>query len=269
MELCCCYCHYLCTLICMLIYLSTNLSAYIFHLRYIHSCIHFQINLAIHWIVLIYLLFPFSHVPLLLCPRLANTIEDEGGVDKIIITHSDNIQDHDKWAARFPNAKRIMHRWVGCDSCVVPPPPAPCHTLFVPVHGTPTAPPAVSHQLCFLYVYMCGCVSFIPSLSPSFLEPTPATQPPSARRCSREEAYGTPATTYTSYTHRWENNPSPGSSPYQPCPWPQPIVLTPLSVTLSICRAILQDLCVCCSGRRRTPWCSQGTTSPTLRPRRL
>jgi hypothetical protein len=42
--------------------------------------------------------------------RLAKTIELEGGVSKIIITHSDDIQDHDKWKARFPEAQRIMHR---------------------------------------------------------------------------------------------------------------------------------------------------------------
>ena len=143
---------HLCTLICMFIYLSTSLSAYIFHLRYIHSYIHFQINLSIHWVVLIYLLFPFSHVPPLLCSRLANTIEDEGGVDKIIITHSDNIQDHDKWAARFPNAKRIMHRWVGCDSCVVPPPPPPA--LFSLFQSTALPPP---HQQCPTNSDFCMC----------------------------------------------------------------------------------------------------------------
>ena len=42
--------------------------------------------------------------------RLAKTIEEEGGVDKVIITHSDDTQDHEKWKTRFPNVQRIMHR---------------------------------------------------------------------------------------------------------------------------------------------------------------
>ena len=56
------------------------------------------------------LLLSFYFILFLFIFRLAKTIEEEGGVDKIIITHSDNIQDHDKWKNRFPNAQRIMHR---------------------------------------------------------------------------------------------------------------------------------------------------------------
>lgn len=42
--------------------------------------------------------------------KLANTLELEGGVQKIIVTHSDNIADHQKWKDRFPNLQRIIHR---------------------------------------------------------------------------------------------------------------------------------------------------------------
>jgi hypothetical protein len=53
---------------------------------------------------------PKTYLHLYSSLRLAKTIELEGGVAKIIITHSDDIQDHDKWKARFPEAQRIMHR---------------------------------------------------------------------------------------------------------------------------------------------------------------
>lgn len=48
------------------------------------------------------------------CPRfnsrLANTVEQEGGIDFIMLTHKDDIAHHQKWKTRFPNLKRIMHR---------------------------------------------------------------------------------------------------------------------------------------------------------------
>eukprot|EP01038_Epipyxis_sp_PR26KG_P014530 gene14530-19507_t len=42
--------------------------------------------------------------------RLAKGIEEEGGLSKIILTHKDDVADHKKWKARFPNAQRIIHR---------------------------------------------------------------------------------------------------------------------------------------------------------------
>ena len=42
--------------------------------------------------------------------RLANIIEEEGGVEKLIITHRDNCPDHERWKARFPALQRVIHR---------------------------------------------------------------------------------------------------------------------------------------------------------------
>ena len=43
--------------------------------------------------------------------RLAKVVEEEfGGIDKIIITHRDNVHDLDKWKTRFPQATRVIHR---------------------------------------------------------------------------------------------------------------------------------------------------------------
>jgi hypothetical protein len=57
--------------------------------------------------------------------KLAQTIEEEGGIEKIIITHSDNIEGHEKWKARFPDVQRIIHRlglglglWLGLENRV-------------------------------------------------------------------------------------------------------------------------------------------------------
>jgi len=41
---------------------------------------------------------------------LANIIEEEGGVEKLIITHRDNCPDHERWKARFPALQRVIHR---------------------------------------------------------------------------------------------------------------------------------------------------------------
>ena len=42
--------------------------------------------------------------------RLANIVEEEGGIDKLIITHRDNFPGHEKWKERFPSLQRIIHR---------------------------------------------------------------------------------------------------------------------------------------------------------------
>jgi len=42
--------------------------------------------------------------------RLAQAIEAEGPLLYIILTHKDDVADHDKWAKRFPAAQRIIHR---------------------------------------------------------------------------------------------------------------------------------------------------------------
>jgi ferredoxin len=49
------------------------------------------------------------------CPRfssqLANSIEEEcGDISTIILTHKDDVKDHEKWKKRFPNLQRIIHR---------------------------------------------------------------------------------------------------------------------------------------------------------------
>lgn len=42
--------------------------------------------------------------------RLADLIEQQGGVKYMVLTHRDDVFDHDRWKARFPTAQRIMHR---------------------------------------------------------------------------------------------------------------------------------------------------------------
>lgn len=42
--------------------------------------------------------------------RLANAIEEEGGLRYIIMTHSDDIVDNEKWVKRFPGCERIIHK---------------------------------------------------------------------------------------------------------------------------------------------------------------
>ena len=43
--------------------------------------------------------------------KLAETIEKEcGGMEYMVLTHRDDVQDHDKWKQRFPNLQRIIHR---------------------------------------------------------------------------------------------------------------------------------------------------------------
>jgi glyoxylase-like metal-dependent hydrolase (beta-lactamase superfamily II) len=41
--------------------------------------------------------------------RLATKIEALGGLDWILLTHMDDVADHERWAARFPRAQRVMH----------------------------------------------------------------------------------------------------------------------------------------------------------------
>jgi glyoxylase-like metal-dependent hydrolase (beta-lactamase superfamily II)/ferredoxin len=43
--------------------------------------------------------------------RLADAIEEEcGGIDTLILTHKDDVADHQKWKDRFPKMERIIHR---------------------------------------------------------------------------------------------------------------------------------------------------------------
>ena len=48
------------------------------------------------------------------CPRynsnLGKQLDDFGGIDTLIITHKDDIPEHDKWKKRYPNMQRIIHR---------------------------------------------------------------------------------------------------------------------------------------------------------------
>ena len=53
------------------------------------------------------------YVCMYVCIRLADNMEAEGGLAMIILTHKDDIADHDKWKSRFPAAQRVIHRWVG------------------------------------------------------------------------------------------------------------------------------------------------------------
>jgi len=43
-------------------------------------------------------------------PGLASTIERMGGLKYIFLTHRDDVSDHAKWAERFPDAVRIIHK---------------------------------------------------------------------------------------------------------------------------------------------------------------
>jgi len=42
--------------------------------------------------------------------KLASSIEAEGGISFLILTHRDDVADHNKWKDRFPNLERIIHR---------------------------------------------------------------------------------------------------------------------------------------------------------------
>jgi glyoxylase-like metal-dependent hydrolase (beta-lactamase superfamily II) len=48
--------------------------------------------------------------------RLANRIEEEGGLRYMILTHKDNFGDHQKWKDRFPDVDRVLHRADGVAS---------------------------------------------------------------------------------------------------------------------------------------------------------
>jgi glyoxylase-like metal-dependent hydrolase (beta-lactamase superfamily II) len=41
--------------------------------------------------------------------KLAGKIHSLGGLDYILLTHMDDVADHERWAARFPSATRVMH----------------------------------------------------------------------------------------------------------------------------------------------------------------
>ena len=41
--------------------------------------------------------------------RLAKAIEKEGGLSYLILTHKDDVHDHERWTQRFPKCKRVMH----------------------------------------------------------------------------------------------------------------------------------------------------------------
>jgi len=42
--------------------------------------------------------------------RLADALEAAGGVQMLVLTHKDDVADHDKWKARFPQMQRVIHR---------------------------------------------------------------------------------------------------------------------------------------------------------------
>lgn len=42
--------------------------------------------------------------------RLARSIESMGSLQYIILTHKDDVADHEKWKARFPHVQRVIHR---------------------------------------------------------------------------------------------------------------------------------------------------------------
>lgn len=41
--------------------------------------------------------------------RLAKEIENSGSLQYIILSHKDDVHDHDRWKKRFPEAKRVIH----------------------------------------------------------------------------------------------------------------------------------------------------------------
>eukprot|EP00193_Tetraselmis_chui_P015311 CAMPEP_0177771470 /NCGR_PEP_ID=MMETSP0491_2-20121128/11613_1 /TAXON_ID=63592 /ORGANISM="Tetraselmis chuii, Strain PLY429" /LENGTH=337 /DNA_ID=CAMNT_0019289029 /DNA_START=194 /DNA_END=1207 /DNA_ORIENTATION=- len=43
-------------------------------------------------------------------PGLASRIEGMGGIRYIFLTHRDDVSDHAKWAERFPQAVRVIHK---------------------------------------------------------------------------------------------------------------------------------------------------------------
>jgi len=42
--------------------------------------------------------------------KLADNVEEEGGIDTLILTHKDGVAHHQKWKDRFPGLQRIIHR---------------------------------------------------------------------------------------------------------------------------------------------------------------
>jgi glyoxylase-like metal-dependent hydrolase (beta-lactamase superfamily II)/ferredoxin len=42
--------------------------------------------------------------------KLARSIEAEGGLRYMVLTHKDNFGDHQKWKDRFPEVQRVLHR---------------------------------------------------------------------------------------------------------------------------------------------------------------
>mmetsp|Transcript_29434 Transcript_29434/g.61856 ORF Transcript_29434/g.61856 Transcript_29434/m.61856 type:complete len:354 (+) Transcript_29434:314-1375(+) len=41
--------------------------------------------------------------------KLAARLEELGGVDLMLLTHMDDVADHNRWAERFPKMRRLMH----------------------------------------------------------------------------------------------------------------------------------------------------------------
>ena len=41
--------------------------------------------------------------------RLAKQLEALGGVDMLVLTHMDDVGDHNRWKERFPDLRRVMH----------------------------------------------------------------------------------------------------------------------------------------------------------------
>ena len=41
--------------------------------------------------------------------KLAKLLEVAGGVDLMVMSHKDDVADHNKWKERFPEMKRVMH----------------------------------------------------------------------------------------------------------------------------------------------------------------
>ncbi|CAM9275954.1 unnamed protein product [Pylaiella littoralis] len=43
-------------------------------------------------------------------PALAKALEDKGGVSLMVMSHIDDVGDHQRWKERFPGMKRVMHK---------------------------------------------------------------------------------------------------------------------------------------------------------------
>lgn len=43
-------------------------------------------------------------------PQLAEALRQLGGVAWIVLSHRDDVADHEAWAAAFPGCQRVIHR---------------------------------------------------------------------------------------------------------------------------------------------------------------